>query len=326
MVIIPKDRPLIQNLNSYYLNIQRMLEHYQGEVGSGAIHFKSSSTEGVIFFDREEFLDGICENKEERFTGRDAVEFLTKSSSDVNYTISLYVMEPDKVYFWSSIPNARRIYEDLSTDFTDLDGLMRKMSTEKLTGYIEVSLDKNMEGALIFYSNGQIIGGSYSWDRGEFTGSKENLTLLAEKAKTSGGKFHVSRVSLTKGKEEAPRAVADAPSPAAITAVEELLGLLERVVGSSRAARGDFYTLLKKRFLAQAETYEFLDPFSGEFQYSNRKVKFSGRATDEQMMKAVLTAVRGLAEELGLTPEFQAQSAGWFQKYHGKLASFGIMR
>ena len=301
-----------------------MLEHYQGEVGSGAIHFKSSSTEGVLFFDRDEFLDGICENKEEKLIGRAAIEFLMGSSSDVNYMISIYLMEPDKVYFWSSIPTARRIYEDLSTDFTDLDGLMRKMSTEKLTGYIEVSLDKDMESALIFYNNGQIIGGSYSWDHGEVSGSKESLNTLVEKTKKSGGKFHVSRISMTKGKEEAIKEVGDKPSPEAITAVEELLGLFERVVGSSKAAKGDLYTLLKKQFLAQAETYEFLDPFSGEFQYSNRKVKFSGKANDEQMIKAVLDSVRGLAEELGLAPELQAKSAGWFQKYHAKLTSLGI--
>jgi len=325
MVIIPKDRPLIQNLNSYYLNIPRMLEHYQGEVGSGAIHFKSSSTEGVIFFDRDEFLDGICENKEEKLTGKGAIEFLTGSSSDVNYIIGIYDMEPDQVYFWSSIPTARRIYEDLSTDFTDLDGLMRKMSVEKLTGYIEVSLDKEMGSALIFYHNGQIVGGSYSWDHGELIDSKESLGTLVEKTKQSGGKFHVSRISMTRGKGEATKEVGDKPSPEVITAVEELLGLFERVVGSSKTAKGDFHTLLKRQFLTQAETYEFLDPFSGEFQYSNRKVKFSGRANDEQMIKAVLDSVRGLAEDLRLAPELQTKSAGWFQKYHAKLTSLGIM-
>ena len=240
MVIIPKDRPLIQNLNSYYLNIPRMLEHYQGEVGSGAIQFKSTSTEGVIFFDRDEYLEGICENKEEKLTGKGAIEFLTGSSSGVNYTIGIYGMDPDQVYFWSSIPAARRIYEDLSTDFTDLDGLMRKMSVEKLTGYIEVSLDQNMENALIFYHNGQIVGrvlflGPWRADR-----LQRKPSTLVEKTRQSGGKFHVSRISMTRGKEGATKELGDKPSPEVITAVEELLGLFERVVGSSKASKGDF--------------------------------------------------------------------------------------
>lgn len=326
MVIIPKDRPLIQNLNSYYLHVLRMLEHYQGEVGSGAIHFKSSSAEGVIFFDREEFLDGICENKEEKLTGKGAIEFLTGSSSDVNYVISVYGMEPDQVYFWSSIPTARRIYEDLSTDFTDLDGLMRKMTAEKLTGYIEVCLDKDMGDAQIFYHNGQIVGASYSWDRGELTNSKQSLSTLVEKSKQSVGKFHVSRISMAKGKEGATEQTRDKPSSEVITAVEELLGLFERMVTSSKSSKQDFCTLLKKQFLAQAETYEFLDPFSGEFRYSNRKVQFKGKASDEQLIRAVLASVRGLAEDLRLGAEFQAKSVGWFQKYQSKLSSLGITK
>ncbi len=324
MVIIPKDRPLLQNLNSYYLDVPRLLEHYQGEVGSGAIHFKSSSTEGVIFFDGDEFLDGICENKEEKLTGKAAIEFLMGSGSAVNYVIGIYPLEPDQVYFWSSVPTARRIYEDLSTDFTDLEGLMRKMSSEKLTGYIEVSLDKDRDHALLFYSKGEIIGGSYSWDQGGIIGSQENLKLLVEKTKKSGGMFHVNRISTTRGKERGTPEVADKPSPEVITAVEELLWLVERVVGSGKSTKGDFYTLLKKQFLTRAETYEFLDPFSGEFQYSNRKVKFSGKANDEQMMKAVLEAIQGLGEDLGLAAEFMAKSAGWFHKYQAKLTSLGI--
>ncbi len=126
MVIVPKDKPLIENLNSYYLNVPRLLEHYQGELGSGAIHFKSSLAEGVIFFDRDEFLEGIWEKKDEQITGKRAIEFLTGSSGETNYVINLYQMEPEKVYFWASIPAAKKIYEGLSADFTDLAGLNRK--------------------------------------------------------------------------------------------------------------------------------------------------------------------------------------------------------
>jgi hypothetical protein len=189
MVIVPRDKPLIENLNSYYLNVPRLLEHYQGELGSGAIHFESSSAEGVIFFDKEEFLEGICENKDEKITGKAAIDFLMGSSGETNYVISIYHIEPEKIYYWSSIPAAKRIYEDLSAEFTDLEGLMRKMGTEKLTGYIEVSVSMGMENALIFYNNGQIVGSFYSWDEGELKVSKEKLSLLVEKTK----RWNISR-------------------------------------------------------------------------------------------------------------------------------------
>ena len=40
MVIIPREKPIIENLNIYYLDVKKLLEHYQGEVGSGGVFFK----------------------------------------------------------------------------------------------------------------------------------------------------------------------------------------------------------------------------------------------------------------------------------------------
>jgi hypothetical protein len=325
MVIVPKDKPYIENLNSYYLNVPRLLEHYQGELGSGAIHFKSPSAEGVIFFDREEFLEGSCEKKDEKLTGKAAVDFLLGSSGETSYVVSIYDISAEKVYFWSSIPAAKRIYEDLSAEFTDLEGLMRKMSGEKLTGYIEVSLGMGAENAFIFYNNGQILGSFYSWDEGEMNASKDKLHLLAQKTKKSGGTFHVSRVSMEKEKEAGnAKKTENGPSPEIVTAMEELLGLVDGIVGSSKVLKGEFHTLLKKRFLDLAETYPFLDPFRGELEYSNRKIKISGKLNDQDLVKGVLAAVRGLADDLNLGAQFQAKTAPWFQKYGAKLNGLGI--
>jgi hypothetical protein len=325
MVIVPRDKPFVENLNSYYLNVSRLLEHCQGELGSGAIHFKSSSAEGVIFFDKEEFLEGISENKDEKITGKAAVDSLLKSSGETNYAVNIYEIEPERIYYWSSIPAAKRIYEDLSAEFTDLDGLMKKMGVEKLTGYIEVSMSMGAESAFIFYSNGQIIGSFCSWDEGELKASKDKLNQLVEKTKKSGGTFHVSRISMAKGKGgEQPKKTEDRPSTEVVTALEELLGLLEAVVSSAKTSKEEFHTLLKKSFLDRAETYNFLDPFSGEFEYSNRKIKFTGNASDKDFMEGILTAVRELADSLGLETQFQTKGAAWFKKYGAKLDHFGI--
>jgi hypothetical protein len=325
MVIVPREKPFFENLNSYYLNVRRLLEHCQGELGSGVLHFKSSSAEGVILFDKEEFVDGVCEYKEEKMTGGAAIDFLMTSSSETNYVISIYHLEPERVYYWSNIPGAKRIYEDLSAEFTDLEGLMRKMSAERLTGYIEASISMGMEKALIFYNQGQIIGNFYSWDEGELKVSKEKINLLVEKTKKLGGTFHVSRISIAKGKKEAKtKKKEEGPSTEILTAMEEILGLSETILSPGKGDKGEFDTLLKKRFLELAETYHFLDPFRGEFAYSNRKIRFSGKASDEDLMKGILTAVSGMVDNLGLTAEFHAKSAAWFQKYDKKLKELGI--
>ena len=35
MVVIPKQQPVLENLNIYYLDVRKLLEHFQGEIGSG---------------------------------------------------------------------------------------------------------------------------------------------------------------------------------------------------------------------------------------------------------------------------------------------------
>ena len=72
MVIIPREKPVIENLNIYYLDIKKLLEHYQGEIGSGGAHFKSHAAEGAIFFDKDELLNAFFEEKGRNLSGNQA--------------------------------------------------------------------------------------------------------------------------------------------------------------------------------------------------------------------------------------------------------------
>ena len=195
MIIIPKERPVIKNLNSYYLDIRKFFEHYQGELGSGGIHFKSSSEEGIIFFDKDELLSGVFHGKDGEIRGKEAIDILIRETAEDNFAINVYSIELSKVYFWANMPAAEEIYRNLSTEFTDLNKLINKMGAEKLTGYIEVSINSVDDSGLIFFINGDIIGGSYSWVGGEVNGSKKSQDLLIQKTKESGGVFNVSRIN-----------------------------------------------------------------------------------------------------------------------------------
>ena len=140
MVVIPKQQPVLENLNIYYLDVRKLLEHFQGEIGSGGIYFKSHAAEGVIFFDQDQLVSGFFQDKEVSISGNDAVERLLAAGHQYNFSVNIYQIGPEEVYFWAGIPSAEKIYEGLSTEFTDLDGLIRKMRSEKLTGYIDHAL------------------------------------------------------------------------------------------------------------------------------------------------------------------------------------------
>lgn len=327
MIILPKEQPAIQGLNTYYLDVRRLLEHYQGELGSGGVYFRSPSEEGVIFFDKDELLNGIYESRgSESIKGQAAIDKLFAALDESNFALDVYAIDPQKIYFWSNIPSAEPVFRDLSTEFTDLLGLIRKMMSEKLTGYIEVSIQDGEEGGLIFFINGQVIGGSYSWGEGQLNGSEESRNLLIQKTKDSGGTFHVSKIS--------PEKAASVPEPASgepahapegvIPALQEFLEVFERIVRAGKFAKGDFSTLLKKKFVEKADIYLFLDPFAGEFSYDNGRIEYFGNADPEDLVRGVTESVKELAQDLGAWPRFSEEIRPWSEKYADLLSRCGV--
>lgn len=324
MVIVPKEKPVIENLNSYYLKLDRLCEHFQGEIGSGCVHFRSKDINGLIFFDKDEILNGIIEDRDGETTGLQAAHRLLESAAQNNFTIDLYRIEPEGVYFWASIPTARRIYSGLSTEFTDLKGLIKKMEAEKLTGYIDVAIGDGSEGGILFFNNGVSVGGSYSWSAGETDDTRESQERLIRKVKDLGGTFDVSRIPAA----ESPGGNgAGTPLDTAqhlIPALEEFLAVFESCVAADRRRHGDFGPLLKRKFVERAEEFPFLDPFAAEFEYADRKISFDGTVDGKTLGAAVLDCCRQLAEELGVRPQLQDKLTAWKDNHGNRLSAMGM--
>jgi len=325
MVIIPREKPVIENLNIYYLDVKKLLEHYQGEIGSGGVYFKSHAAEGVIFFDKDDLLNAFFKEKNLELFGTDAVDRILNAGGNYNFTVNVYKIALDEVYFWSSIPTAEKIYKDLSTEFTDLEGLIRKMSSEKLTGYIDVALGGGQEGGLIFIINGKIMGGSFTWNNGDPGPTKKNQDILIRKTKQHGGTFNVCRIPLLKMKKVAKPDISFAgPSQNILAMLEQLLIVFEKTVSEKKKPKIDFSKILKKKFVENAELYAFLDPFAGEFDYADGRLVFTGSATDQELAEGVLNCVKQLAQEIGLFAQLIENSQAWSEKYSRQLENFSI--
>jgi hypothetical protein len=325
MVVIPKQQPVLENLNAYYLKVRKLLEHFQGEIGSGGVYFKSHAAEGVIFFDQNELVNGFFQDRDIKVSGSEAIERLLESVDNYNFTVNIYEIGAEEVYYWAGIPTAEKIYRDLSTEFTDLEGLIKKMSSEKLTGYIDVSIGDGTEMGLIFLINGKIVGGSYSWGNGSPSPSKKNRDLLIQKTKESGGSFNVCRIALTnpENKKESDFEKPRHPQRV-IEMLEELLALCEKVVDAKMKKRMDFQKLLKQKLVQHADRFAFLDPFAGEFEYRDQRISFSGKTNAAHLVDGVFTVVKEMALELGLLSTLIENLDSWTLKYAEELALFDI--
>lgn len=325
MVIIPRDKPVLENLNIYYLNIKKLLEHYQGEIGTGGVYFKSHAAEGAIFFDKDDLLNGHYKDKQNDISGRDAIERLLKAGKQHNFMVTIYEIAENEVYYWASIPTAEKIYKDLSTEFTDLEGLINKMISEKLTGYIDVSIGRGKEAGLIFIINGNITGGSYSWSNGKPTTNKENQKLLISKTKEQGGIFNVCRIPISKlrvDKQTGNSLIDDTET--ILDMLEELLVTFESVVSTTKKIRTDFSKLLKQKFVEKADKYSFLDPFAGELEYSRRHLAYTGDSGNKDLANGIIDSVKEMAMELGVLPRLVSELESWSDKYAQELSAFGI--
>jgi len=325
MLVVPKEKPVLTNLNTYYLKLDKLIEHCQGEMGAGGIFFKSASARGVLYFDPDDILSGYFSDKNADLHGKSAVEQLMQAEFSYNFSIDIYRIPFENVYFWSSTPTAEKIYKDLSTEFTDLEGLIKKMGAEKLTGYIDILIGNGQESGMIFFAGGEIIGGSFSWGPVESDSVKASCKQLVEKTKKIGGIFQVCRFPVDAVQSSPPHAARTSGTPQnVLRMLEEFLGIFETLYNSRKDKEADFNSLIRKKFVENAERFTFLDPFAGEFDFNDRKIRFSGDADDAALASGIIVSTTELAEDIGMQEEMRKYLASWQQKYEEKLDHLGI--
>jgi len=328
MIVIPRNRPVIQGLNSFYINIKRFVEHFSGEVATAGIHFISSRAEGVVFIDDYTVLNGIYTDKAGTLSGVEAVDFIAKNVGENNFEVSVYEIEPEYIHYWSNLPNAEVIYSKLSTEFTDLKKLIMKMQSEKLTGYVEVTINDMKEKGTVFLNLGNISGTLFPWNREKLTNSRPDMEKLLGASEKSGGEFNVYQVKLinndfadtidTSGETED-----DVSVEMNISILEELLYIFENTFNTNKKGKMDFKTLLRRKFVEKADAYDFLDPFAAEFQYSDGKIEYSGDASTATLAKGIVDCIKEIAEEIDIYYPLLKAVVPWTEKYSEEIDKSG---
>lgn len=345
MIIIPREEPGVQNLNSYYLRIDKLLEHFQGDLGTGGVYFKSPTSEAVVFFDEDNLINCYYKDKKNEFKGDGALSKIMQTASKDNYSVSVYYILPERVYYWANLSNAEPLHTDLSSEFTDLESLIKKLENEKVTGYIDVKLNQNAGGGLLFIYNGEVIGGASAQGAGELDRSVAYRDDLIKRCRKAGGVFNVKKIQLSKITTLAKPSIQNVPTPILKPArpipkkvkvkpqkdpqrimlmLEDLLVLLERIVHSNKRIKVDFETLLNKQFVDKVDQYDFLDPFAGEFKYSNGKVSFTGSASQKELVTSIVKCASDMTSGLGMTAVYRKYLGTWKKNYTDEIIDFNI--
>lgn len=339
MFVIPNQMPVFEGLNSHYLNIRRFFDHFRGETGSFGIHMKSTLIEGIVYLDSGSIVNALSRSNSTAVSGDGAVSKLLEAAEKQNVQVSVYQVDPNLIFFWANSLNAKPLYKGLTSDITDLERLVAKMTNEHLTGMIEVFLNDGSGSGIVIFNEGKILHVStLSGQLGEST--EKVLSGLIQTSRSQGGTFNVNTISAERvdlqylsdddslidasgSGSELERQTIRSSAFDPVPMLEEMLHIAEALCSENRQAV-DFQSLFRKAALKITDKYAFLDPFEKEFDYSKGKIRIETVVQNNFLVAGVLECVQLVFSSLGLTGQLKEKTKGWFRSHGNDLKRLGI--
>jgi hypothetical protein len=324
--LIQTGTPIHQGLNSYYIDIHKLIEHYQGELESGGLSFNSAKARGALFFDKDEMINGYFQENGDRKEGFEAIDLIVDLSKQHNFSIGIFKIEPELVYYFSNIHSTQIVYDNLSSEFTDLGGLVRKLSQEKFTGYICVRSASDDTQSAIFFLKGKIIAHCDSEKAAGSGFSQKGVKTLILKVTEQGGMFKVYQILTVKDKKSTGAAgIQSSDNKEDVNSiVEELLNEVSEFIDiNHKKTKVNSSTLIKKKFIEKANRYPFLDPFAAEFDYTDKTVSVHSNIKRTELISGIIDSLKAVAEELNQQPKIEKIITLWSEKHATQIKISG---
>jgi len=188
-MLTPREKPYLEGLNSYYLHLEKFIEHLQGEMGSGGIHCKSAHREMLIYFSENEIISSLVQDKGDPATHRPSYEIVRAYFYQATFTVKVYQLDAHAIFFWAQLPPFQRAQSVLKSAEIPLPDLVFRLKQKQFSGFIDVRLNNKPENGILFFHEGERVGGSYAWGRGGLSTSHEEYNSLLSQLQASGGTF-----------------------------------------------------------------------------------------------------------------------------------------
>jgi hypothetical protein len=321
-MLIPEEKPYLTGLNSYYLHIDKFVEHLQGEIGSGCLYCQSADREVLVYFDEREMIRAVLQKKGERAKVAQDLTPVLRALSQTNYLITVYFLEANAIFFWGQMPPFKRAQVELRSMDIRLPDLLFRLNAKKFYGFIRVNLMGQKGRALLFLHKGKRIGGSYSWGKGGLDPSDNNYNRLLKQLQSTPAIFAVAHFLPDEKMAIDPRDTDYSPdiisSNGSVSsrdldlALEEFLQHFIRLV--RKKTKSEPIVLLKQEFINRLDTYPFLDPFKSIFDYVDGRVRCSTGVPRETIAAGVVDCVWNVVRENKLEKKFRIEINGWSSK------------
>jgi len=314
-MLIPEEQPYLRGLNSYYIAIDRFVEHLQGEIGSGCLYCQSAEEEVLVYFDEQEIIRGVIQKNGEPAYTTTNIEPVIKSLARTNFLITVFALNPNAIFFWGQIPPFKRAKKILTSKDIRLPDLMYRLNAKNFYGFVRVQIVGQRERAILFLHKGSRIGGSYSWGRGGLDPSDAMYNQLLKYVQEAPAKFFIGHF-LAEAHAVDPRQKernitvpgTDVKIADLDRALELFLGHFVRVI--RKKSKSEPIVLLKQEFIDQLNKYPFLDPFKDIFDYVDGRVHCSDEISRDTIAEGVVDCVWNVIKAHKLEKNFLAALIG----------------
>jgi hypothetical protein len=284
-MLLPREKPFLTGLNSYYLDIEKFIQHLQGEIGSGCLYCNSADQELLVYFDEYDIVRALTQNSGEHARVSDQLEHVLVSLHKKSFQVTIYYLDPDSIFFWGQMPAFRRAQNIFVSNKVRLPDLIFSLSQKEFSGFIEVNVDKKKDCAVLFFYEGQRRGGSYYWGTGGLSTFDADYNTLLGMLQKNGGSYSlgyftsdqlspIMEVEMKAGveEEEEDKRLHEIPdkgnetSPLEKTpselnqALNEFISVFAQTMISKKAKAEPFIDL-KLKFIDFSGIYPHLDPY-----------------------------------------------------------------
>ena len=316
-MLLPKEKPFLKGLNSYYLNLEKLTEHLQGEIGSGCIHGTAVSREILIYFDENDIIRCLLQENKNRAQFFSDLTIISEIFLQNSFVVNIYYLDPNAIFFWGHMPPFQRAKSALKSSEIPLPDLIFRLRQKNFSGFIDVQITNKSDSGLLFFHDGERIGGSYSWAKGGMSKSDENYNILLSRVQAGEGSFtfgsYVKEATLTEAKQSSTRSMAQKAEPRVVNPVSsKLRPALEEILFffiQTMQEKGEKQPVevLNEYIQSQLDTYPYLDPFMGYYEYSRGTVKFSADAPKEKIVRAIIICAWALVRAYHAESSFKAK-------------------
>ncbi len=177
-MLIPREKPFKDRIHSYYIIFEKFVACMQEEIGSGCIYCRSMRQEHMIYFNATKLLRCVAQDRGHPPRVYHQLGDVIEAFKVRPFIISVHYLDLHAVYFWGQLSPYRIEKKQISEiGSMSLESMVEQSKSDGFSGFFDITAE-NGESGLLFFQDGAMAGGSYTWGTGGLSPSQEDYRRL----------------------------------------------------------------------------------------------------------------------------------------------------